>query len=413
MAPTDKPTEPANDITGVAGYEQLPAFVQNIEWRNVAISTDEQFAFELANIAHSDWLGRDASVDYPEKDFFMRLAASLPAAYKLKGTTVNESTSRSVVAYLDLNEIYKQYAAANPDDKDKALELALKVKNQQNKWWGEQGSGADAQQQQYKEDSQGLSPEAYVTQQVTEAGNQTLPGQPGWSPTMAEDMTAQEWARTNIDTTLADLGFDESLRFTFKGLVAGTPVGPDGGYDVYKASSFIYDLTPDQLGKLSDSMRRAGYFDRVGGLPRDPTDNRDQQIRMAWDMFLVDVVAAGEEASPQDVLNNRINGRQQQQMPAGATYADEATLRRMANEFGRSIVGRNLTLDEQTSFLRKAREWEKEAILEFGVGQDSPSFTQDSERVDVQSRAELYFQNEFALESSKTALWDWAAKLNK
>lgn len=409
MAPTDKPTSPDSDATTVDGFAQLPEFVQNIEWRNLAILTDEAFALRLASYGKENWISDDPSKDYPEKDFFLRVAASLPAAFKISGTPVNQTSSVDVLQYLDLNEIYKNYGAKNPKDKSKAVKLATKVSADQKKWWSEQAPTTAEQRAQYEENSQGLSPEAYVTQEVSKAGQG--PGAPGQFDAAAAigDMTAQEYAQTFVDTTLADLGFDEALRFNLSGLVNGSPVGPDGGYDVYKAPQFIYGLSADQLTKLQSSLQAAGYFDLVGDTPRFG-DNRDRATRLAWDQFLVDVVAAGEQASPQDVLNNRIAMQDNKTMPTGATYADQATLRQMANEFGRAIVGRNLTITEQQDFLNKAREWEKEAVLRFGVAQDSPSLASDTERVDIQSRAELYFQDQFNVEAGRVALSEWAAK---
>jgi hypothetical protein len=412
MAPNNKPpkpTEPSNDPTGVDGFDQLPSFIQNMQWRNIAISTDEMFALRLASFGKENWIANDPSDDYPEKEFFMRVAKSLPDAFKLTGTPINQSTSVDVLDLLDVKAIYKTYADSHPEDKEKAVKLSKKISGDQKKWWSEQAPGTADQRAQYEENSGGLSPEAYATEQISNAGAMA-PGQAGFDAAAAVgDMTAQEYAQSFVDTTLADLGFDEALRFNLTGLVNGSPVGPDGGYDVYKAPQFLYGLTPDQLTKLQSSLQAAGYFDSVGDTPRFG-DNRDRATRLAWDLFLVDVVAAGEQASPQDVLNNRITMQGNKTMPVGGTYADQATLRQMANEFGRAIVGRNLTIAEQQDFLNKAREWEKEAVLRFGVGQDTPSLATDTERVDIQSRAELYFQDQFNIEAGRVALSEWAAQ---
>lgn len=239
-------------------------------------------------------------------------------------------------------------------------------------------------------------------------GSTTMPGSQYFSPSAFQG-TAQEFAQANIDTTLADLGFDETLRFSFRNLIGGAPADPTEGYDVAKAPAFLYSLSAEQLGKLSGALQRAGYFDLVGSVPNDPTDNRDRAIRTAWDLFLVDVVAAGKQAKPQDVLNSRIQANMKDQMPFGATYADPATLRTMANEFGRALIDRNLTAQEQDSFIAVARQWEKEAIRKFGIGQDKGTFTTDQDRVDVQSRAELYFQRNYATTIAKNLLSEWAS----
>lgn len=223
-------------------------------------------------------------------------------------------------------------------------------------------------------------------------------------PALMSEMSAQEFAQTYRDTTLVDLGFDKTLRFGLGGVLAGGNVGGDDGIDVYEASRWLYTLTPAQVGQLQVKLANAGYFDQVGQSYSQVNSADDAATRMAWDLFLVDVVRSGAEAKPQDVLNKRMAGYLSSRTPAeGMVFTDEATLQSLGNDFARALVGRNLDFNELQSFYKMARQWEREAAL--GV-----TFAQDNEQIDVRARAEEYFDSELRLERAKQLSYDWAEK---
>lgn len=223
-------------------------------------------------------------------------------------------------------------------------------------------------------------------------------------PSMLEAGNAQEVAQTYPETTLADLGFDKKLRFGLKGLFAGGDTGGEDGIDVYEAARWIYSLTPEQIGKLQVSLAKAGYFDLVGQSYERVNDKNDVATRMAWDLFLVDVVRAGSEANPQDVLNRQMAGYLSSRAPKeGYVFNDEATLRSLGNELAQQLVGRQLDSTELNDFYKMARAWERSAAL-------GATFAEDNYQVDVRARAEQYFDRELRLENSKQLAYEWAMK---
>lgn len=214
-------------------------------------------------------------------------------------------------------------------------------------------------------------------------------------------MSAQEYANLYVDTTLSDLGFDQTLTFGFKGFMAGQTSEKLEGLRWDEAGRFLSNLSADEVARVQDALERAGYFDRVGQPYVLPGDSRDAATRTAWQYFLVDAVAAGEQSTPQDVLNDRIQMMQGERRKApDFAPKDIATLRSLANEFGRALVGRNLDEAELNGFIAKAREWEIE-------GAQALTFAQEQEKVDLTARAEQYFDERFKVEQAAQGMTEW------
>jgi len=246
-----------------------------------------------------------------------------------------------------------------------------------------------------------------VLQQQREAETPTAILDPRGVPlsdyALGEDLTlsAQEYANLYVDTTLSDLGFDQTLTFGFKGFMAGQTSEKLEGLRWDEAGRFLTNLSADEVARVQDALEKAGYFDRVGSPYVLPGDSRDAATRTAWQYFLVDAVAAGEQSTPQDVLNDRIQMMQGERRKApDFAPKDIATLRSLANEFGRALVGRNLDEAELNGFISKAREWEIE-------GAQALTFAQEQEKVDLTARAEQYFDERFKVEQSAQGMTEW------
>lgn len=214
---------------------------------------------------------------------------------------------------------------------------------------------------------------------------------------LAEDMSPQEFAQTYGQTSLLDLA-DKELTFGLSGLLSGGKLGDDSSTDVYQAIRWFYNLNSDQVAALQDDLARAGYFDQVGQSYAQVGDASDAATRQAWDLFLVDVVRQGAEATPAKVMNERIQTYLQNRAPAqGYVFSDQATLQSMGNEFAQAFAGRNLDYPELQSFYKMVRDWERQAAL--GV-----TFAQENEQIDVRARAEQYFNSELRVEQAKNLM---------
>lgn len=217
---------------------------------------------------------------------------------------------------------------------------------------------------------------------------------------LAEDMSPQEFAQTYGQTSLLDLA-DKQLTFGLSGLLSGGKLGDDASTDVYQAVRWFYNLDSNQVAALQEDLARAGYFDQVGQSYAQVGDASDAATRQAWDLFLVDVVRQGAEATPETVMNQRIQTYLQNRAPAqGYVFSDQATLRSMGNDFAQAFAGRNLDYVELQSFYKMVREWERQAAL--GV-----TFAQENEQIDVRARAEEYFDAELRVEQAKNIASKW------
>ena len=217
---------------------------------------------------------------------------------------------------------------------------------------------------------------------------------------LAEDMSPQEFAQTYGQTPLLDLA-NKELTFGLSGLMSGGNLGGDDGISVYEAIRWFYSLNFEQVSALQEDLARAGYFDQVGQSYLQVGDPSDANTRQAWDLFLVDVVRSGAQATPETVMNDRIQNFVGNRAPAqGYIYTDKAALQSMGNQFAQAFAGRNLDYVEMRSFYKMVREWEREAAL--GV-----TFAQENEQVDVRARAEEYFNSELRVEQAKNIASKW------
>lgn len=270
-----------------------------------------------------------------------------------------------------------------PDDEKDNLEL---ISNQAELYVNETLPSIQEETRQQEREVTGLQPSADGSFLI--------------DPFYAEDMSAQEFAQTYGSTSLLDLA-DKELSFGLAGLMSGGKVGDDNSASVYEAVRWFYDLSSEQVGELQQDLARAGYFDQVGQSYAQVGDASDAATRQAWDLFLVDVVRQGAEATPKKVMDQRIQTYMQNRRPVeGYVFSDQATLRSLGNEFAQAFAGRNLDYVELQTFFQMAREWERQAAL--GV-----TFAQENERVDVRARAEEYFDSELRVEQAKNIGSKW------
>tara|TARA_R110000868_G_scaffold171706_6_gene407464 strand:+ start:1805 stop:3256 length:1452 start_codon:yes stop_codon:yes gene_type:complete len=240
-------------------------------------------------------------------------------------------------------------------------------------------------------------PSTYIssTGNTGASGNVIIPGSTGTENfTATSQLTTQEYLWQNPEATYLD------LMKVYKSAPGATKFGKRYGY----ADSAAGEWTPQQfydfpiklkssndLIKLQDDLRKAGYFAFTGGtLPQKGV--ADDITRAAWGYFLKSAALAGKQ--PVDFLVEKIQGVAELQWDQQIIGRDPATIQSRANELGGAILGRSLNAAEITTLEEVINGWKKDELQEGNYADEPMQF-------DLNARMEQYLQNTY----SDEAIW--------
>jgi hypothetical protein len=241
----------------------------------------------------------------------------------------------------------------------------------------------------------------------------------GFDPSIAGDVAGlsyKDFMRIHATATIEDLiGFEETGAVTsvedafqaqefitnLTGTVTGAPYGsrtPRTTWNLTEAKNYIWNISPDQLSNLQESLRDAGYFDRLKAYPMKGQSPDDATV-LAWDMFLADSLRNDQtpanrlQKASEDFAQRLASGQ-------GNLFMDEANIKGAALALGSQVLGRGLDQTELDALTAAVRSWEREAYrtTATGVGEEGDLFSQ----VDIQSRIDNYLNDTFAEE----AMWN-------
>lgn len=218
-------------------------------------------------------------------------------------------------------------------------------------------------------------------------------------------VTPQEFLQQDAARTIQDLynTFGNEVNLNFEGMISSGRVGDISSTALGTALNYPYQLDRDGVKRLQRTLAQAGYFDQVGNI-YSTYGTVDNYTKLAWDMFLVDSVKKG--VNPGKHLEERARSYAgERKALEGIQFQDQASLEAVANDLGEKLMGRRLQWGELQSFLQSIRAWETKAAA-------GPSYSQNTESIDISSKALQYFDREYRSEIAKTTANDLMAKLN-
>lgn len=221
----------------------------------------------------------------------------------------------------------------------------------------------------------------------------------------ATTVSPQEFLQQDAARTIQDLynTFGNEVNLNFEGMISSGRVGDISSTALGTALNYPYQLDRDGVKRLQRTLAQAGYFDQVGNI-YSTYGTVDNYTKLAWDMFLVDSVKKG--VNPGKHLEERARSYAgERKALEGIQFQDQASLEAVANDLGEKLMGRRLQWGELQSFLQSIRAWETKAAA-------GPSYSQNTESIDISSKALQYFDREYRSEIAKTTANDLMAKLN-
>lgn len=451
--------ESASNTIGKQTIAQLPAYLQQLVLAspNAKVVTDTEVASALARMSNRKYFGGD----YQDKDFFVRVAASLPDAYKIRfESSVFPGTGSGIsIDLVDARTLVSTFAKTqnlSAEERTLTTDIISGMNEYFAQQFAEQGDAGKQLQPMYENNSEGLSPIAYTVAvgaqaivpdtSITPAQETLSPAPPAadQQPTATTDTNAASAGSGNMFTPGASgtggVGFtstppEEALRagdinpvlanaeFNIAGLPGAETFAQDyrnrqmewlnqlgmdassvGLPNVEKlgirvASQYVYGLNKTQVMAVQRMLGRAGYFNEMGRA-YSTLGSVDDNTKMAWDRLLVD--AARSRMTVTEYLKQRISTFASE---AYVEYSDAAGWKDSANTFASQVLNRNLTTQEFDSFMRAVRSWEREAAL-------GPTVT-GKPQVNVEQQARAYFDEQFLLERAQNVAANAKAKYIK
>lgn len=234
----------------------------------------------------------------------------------------------------------------------------------------------------------------------------------GFDPSIqadAQGLSYKDFMRIHATATIEDLiGFEETgavaavedafnaqeFITNLTGTVTGAPYGsrtPRTTWNLTEAKNYIWNISPDQLSNLQESLRDAGYFDRLKAYPMKGQSPDDATV-LAWDMFLADSLRNDQtpanrlQKASEDFAQRLASGQ-------GNLFLDEANIQDAALNLGSQVLGRGLDQKELDALTAAVRSWEREAYktTATGVGEDGDIFSE----VDINSRIDNYMRDTY------------------
>lgn len=262
-------------------------------------------------------------------------------------------------------------------------------------------------------------PQAGPTQVGTTSGQTAgtvvpvIPGQEGDFTATADaalaaapgGVTPQEFLQQDAARTIQDLynTFGNEVGLNFEGMISSGRAGDLSSTALGTALNYPYQLDKDGVKRLQRTLAQAGYFDQVGNI-YSTYGSVDNYTKLAWDMFLVDSVKKG--VNPGKHLEERARSYAgERRALEGIQFQDQAALEAVANDLGEKLMGRRLQWGELQSFLQDIRAWETKAA-------SGPTYSQNTESIDISSKALQYFDREYRSEIAKTTADSLMSKLN-
>lgn len=221
----------------------------------------------------------------------------------------------------------------------------------------------------------------------------------------ALDVTPGEFLQQDASRTIQDLynTFGNELNLNFEGMISSGRVGDISSTPLGTALNYPYQLDKEGVQRLQRTLAQAGYFDQVGNI-YSTYGSVDNYTKLAWDMFLVDSVKKG--VNPGKHLEERARTYPSERRALeGVQFQDQAALEAVANDLGERLMGRRLQWGELQSFLQNIRAWETKAAA-------GPTYAENTESIDISSKALQYFDRQFKVEIAKATSDDLMAKLN-
>lgn len=208
----------------------------------------------------------------------------------------------------------------------------------------------------------------------------------------------QAFLNTNFGLTIQDLVQAESAGYTvdYTFDTTGLPGMDQYGETQWSVKQLLqYPTTlkqgSNEIKQLQEMLRLGGYFDGVGA-KYTKYGFTDEATKAAWDAMLTDAIRFNRKPSEllQDRVKNYLNNRE----PSAAfARMDETELDNFVNQIAQASINRNLSKEELATLGAKIREWEYEAAL-------PATFAADNFNVNMETRAEDYFQQNFAYENT-------------
>ena len=418
----------APDIYSGSGYEKfVNTKFPNVETSSELDLTESFFKTELDGFASSSSFAFQT---------FQNAIASLPENLKKEGVLSQIDLRPLLLAhkeYLQRDDVQTPPGASKTkwiEGLDKTIEaLNTKYRFYAKEYVAKKGAGDDAQTEalieQVLNNTGGYSPlklsiddfegvktvpvdtdtgssettgQPTITEEgIFDAGNLNLPGLD--TGTLSYKEYLQRYATSTIEdllrledsgeVTTAEIDAGEFVA-NLTGKVAGTNGTNKVMWSLAQAKEYLWSLDSNKVADLQDSLRDAGYFDKLGAYPYK--GDKDEPTVLAWDLFLADALRNGQ--SPSARLQGASNAFAQRMASGqGNLFMDEADVKGAALALGSKVLNRGLDQTELETLTAAVRNWEREAYKTKSTGQSENGdiFSE----VDVTARINSYMQETY------------------
>jgi hypothetical protein len=174
------------------------------------------------------------------------------------------------------------------------------------------------------------------------------------------------------------------------GKVSGTNGTNPVMWSLAQAKEYLWSLNRNQVADLQDSLRDAGYFDKLGAYPYK--GDQDEATVLAWDLFLSDALRNGQTPSAR-LQSASDSFAQRMAAGQGNLFMDEADVRGAALALGSKVLNRGLDKTELETLTAAVRNWEIEAYKTKSTGQSETGDIFSD--VDVTARINSYMQETY------------------
>ena len=195
------------------------------------------------------------------------------------------------------------------------------------------------------------------------------------------------------EVTTAEIDAGEFVA-NLTGKVSGTNGTNKVMWSLAQAKEYLWSLNSDKVADLQNSLRDAGYFDKLGAYPYE--GDKDEPTVLAWDLFLADALRNGQSPSARlqgasDTFAQRLASGQ------GNLFMDKTDIEGAALALGTKILSRGLDRQELTTLTDAVRNWEREAYKakSLGRGENGDIFSD----TDITARINDYLKTTYAEEA--------------
>ena len=182
---------------------------------------------------------------------------------------------------------------------------------------------------------------------------------------------------------------------------ADDPNAKQTTWNLGQSISYVNNITKQQRIKLQQSLRDAGYFDKLGAYPAQ--GENDETTRLAWNLFLSDALRNNQ--SPSERLKNASDDFAKRMASGqGNLFLDKSSVESAVLAVGSQVLGRGLDQTELDSLTAAVRGWEREAYKTkaTGTGPEGQMFSEP----DIEARINRYMQETYEDETTMNSLPD-------